>query len=121
MQRTDGHVNAVKEEGFVVVGADTVVDPWTVVIHTQSTSIADRTMMRANWLPLIFTFLAFSIIFQPLGATMVGRLRHTGWRIVGIGTMVEGCHNQNPDCADKDIVESILEHTAFFEWWNNQE
>ena len=46
----DKNIDQQKNEKFPVPEADTVVDPWTMMIHIKNTPIARRTMMASFWL-----------------------------------------------------------------------
>ena len=55
----EDHEDHVEEEMSVVVVADTVVEPGTVVIHLQDTTVADAAVVGSWWFWLD-TFLAYS-------------------------------------------------------------
>jgi len=46
MTTSKENINQKEAEVLLIVIADTVIHPWTVVIHMSNTSLANRAMMR---------------------------------------------------------------------------
>jgi len=47
--RTRPGVSQKQDEVFHIAGTNTIVHPWTMMIHTRDASITDTTMMRKRW------------------------------------------------------------------------
>jgi len=74
----------------VVVKADTIVNPWAVMIHLEYTHSADPAMMAPVWLvlvaPLAFTSVSSTLFLQWIEDTCLKHIFFSGvidpfWRI----------------------------------------
>ena len=57
----NANVDQELQEVLHVAMADTIVDPWTVVVHFEHTEATFATMVRPNRLPRFFVLALFTI------------------------------------------------------------